>query len=210
MCPTYLSYEQTLAKLAEEAKFYRFTKLQRALPANGSPSGQSVATLAAPPHYANQMPVQARPVSTPMSSHHSLPPVAPSPALQPVPLTPQRVSTPRLADSPYPDTTRHLAPQAHGHHKSRSHSHSPAPSISEPRSSSRSHSRRPSIVETKPPPEPEPKTEPAPPPQSLFAYIYRPGQFGIRRGEPQFELVDYPDDIPVPHLFIRVVNAEIK
>ncbi|KAK9896474.1 hypothetical protein P389DRAFT_190015 [Cystobasidium minutum MCA 4210] len=217
MCPTYLSYEQTLAKLAEEAKFYRFMKLQRALPVSTSPSGHSVATLPAPSHYANQVPVHPHPVPPSMSSHHSSPHLAPSPALLPSPLPSQHAHastprTPRATHSPRSEPSHHLAPEPSGHHKSHSRSHSPAPSasINSPRPSSRSHSRRSSIVEPKPPPEPEIIVEPEAPPPSLFAYIYRPGQFGIRRGEPEFQLIDYPDDIPVPHLFIRVVNAEIK
>lgn len=200
-CPTYLSYEQTLHKLAEEAKFYRFTKLQRALPNAGSPSGNNIATLAAPPHHASQLAVQPRAMSTPLSSRMPLPPVALSPVPVAAPL-PNHTPTPAIVPPPLPEATQYLTPASSGHRKSRSRTHSPAPSISSPRASSRAHSRRPSIAETEP--------EPAVPPQSLFAYIYRPGQFGIRRGEPEFKLIDYPDDIPIPHLFIRVVNAEIK
>lgn len=186
-CPTYLSYEQTLLKMAEEAKFYRFTKLQRALPQPPSVDGGNIATLTAP-EYANQSPVQPRPTRTPQSSHTPLLPVAPSPMTHTAP-APKRPLSVR-------DTTSQRRLDANGTSKYRSHSRAPSTVSSPP--PSRAPSRGPTDAES------------ASPPQSLSAYIYRPGQFGVRRGEPLFELVDYPDDVPMPHLFLRVTNAEIK
>lgn len=215
-CPVYLSYEQTLQKLAEEAKFYRFTKLQRALPAPLSGAGDSVATLAAP-QYASQVPVQPHGISTPTSSRSSLQPVPLPSARAPTPHATQKLLTPLSALSPLPATALQLTAHSahtHEHHRSRSHSHStshshaitPAtPVVSSPRPPSRSHSRTPSVTEL-----PPAKAEPVAQPQSIFAYIYRPGQFGVRRGDQEFQLVDYPDDIPLPHLFMRIINAEIK
>lgn len=212
-CPTYLSYEQTLYKLAEEAKFYRFTKLQRALPppqqvgVGGTPAISTPQTLA----YANQNPMQPLPAySSPQLAPQTLPPVAPSPALMPVQVTGTALPAPSPAQGHASGLTLQI-PQAERQTSSSSRSRSgsmksaAAPSFSAsanptPRSSSRSrtHSRRTSLA------------EPSGPSQNLFAYVYRPGQLGIRRGEAEFPIVDYPDDVPMPHLFIRVTNAEVK
>lgn len=189
-CPTYLSYEQTLSKLAEEAKFYRFTKLQRALPL--PPSTNGVATLHSPENV-HRHAGQSRNTPTPQSRYLPLPAapaIAPSPVTIPAPLPPP-IITSLAGNSLGIDTVNQ--------HTGKGGSHSKAPSLVSSRPPSRSHSRRPSIAE---PPEA--------PPSCLSAYIYRPGQFGVRRGEPLFELVDYPDDVPMPHLFLRIVNAEIK
>lgn len=167
LCPRYLSYEQTEYKLAEEAKFYRLMKLQKALPpidgsVGGAGSAQSVPRMNA---------AQTGPPPT------VLPPsTAPVPAPDIVqPAMPVAPSTPSgLTDN----RPRSLT----------------APSSGPPGSYTSG----------------DPPASPVPPPATVFAYLYRPGAYGVRRNEPLFPLDDFPENHPLPKLFVKATAAEIK
>lgn len=57
-------------------------------------------------------------------------------------------------------------------------------------------------------PKPNPPESPPLTPQNVFVYIFKPG--GLRKGDTVFPIIDYPDTSPLPHLFVKASEAEIK
>ena len=55
---------------------------------------------------------------------------------------------------------------------------------------------------------PKPPDSPPLTPQNVFVYIFKPG--GLRKGDTVFPIIDYPDISPLPHLFVKASEAEIK
>ena len=254
LCPNYLSYEQTLQKLAEEAKFYRLTRLSKALPPPGMPSAQiqpptpQPAYAQPPPSEAYGAPAQAYQYGSQASTagYQQQPVTLQAPSIQsqvqqsaPAPsygtgpsLQASHASHPpsHLPASPLPNgSMASLAPAAAPAQSSGSASISSGVT-SRSRSSTTSQSQlsrksssatsaaasAPELVAPRsvPPeatpsrPPSSPPRAPSPPPPGLVAYLHR-GEAPTRREQP-FPIVDYPEDSPLPRLFIKATNAEIK
>ena len=55
---------------------------------------------------------------------------------------------------------------------------------------------------------PKPPDSPPATPQNVLVYIFKPG--GLRKGDTVFPIIDYPEIPPLPHLFVKASEAEIK
>lgn len=234
--PRHLSFEQTEQKLAEEAKFYRLTRLQQLLPAPLPPTQDPSALYT---HPAEHAPAQRGEI---------------------VDMTPRRPETNLYSDGSVqgggnalglasanggPILQRGFEPNMHPPSQ---HSQSaPAPNNDYPPSTIPSGPRgsRPASFVDALAAHPHTSDQPAhalsdainDPPTSqghttgdnansytegededddeecsnLVAHAFTPGMTSAQRArEPPFPLIDYPDEHPIPHLWVKVLDAEIK